>query len=146
MKGSQRIKRVQLSVNEHEGITLLGLVCSDPHYKLSLKINKKLQVSLKSASPVEIQNAAGKDLIFTRFSDVTSAPDTALHLFSNRSGAEFLFRKLKNIDYLFEIYDPGSNYFSSEIISKLRDIDTVTALFTVELKSIKDNNQKYLLI
>jgi len=43
------------------------LVCPDPHYKLSLKINKKLQLSLKSASPLEIQNTAGKDLISQDF-------------------------------------------------------------------------------
>ena len=144
MKSSQRIKRVQLSVNGHEGITLFGLVCPDPHYKLSLKINKKLQLSLKSASPLEIQNAAGKDLVFSRFSDTTSVPDCVMHLFSNRSGAEFLFKKLKNIDYLFEIYDPENIYYSIEIISKLREIDTVTAVFTIELKTIKDKNQKYL--
>lgn len=144
MKGS-RIKKVQLPVSGHDDITLLGMVCTDPHYKLALKLNRKLGVTLKSAPPVEIQDIPGKDLSFTRFSDTTSLPDASLHFLSNRSGADFLLKKLGNIDYLLEINDPGQTYFTQELMAKLREIDTVTAVFKIELNAIKDKNLKFLI-
>ena len=146
MKSSKKISRVQLSVNENDETVFLGLVCSDPDYKLSLKINKKLKISLKSESSVEVGEAGGKGLFFSRFSDNTAIPDSVFHLFSNRSGSDFLVKKLKNIDYLFEIYDPVSNFDLTKIISQLREIDTITAVFTIEMKNLKDKNRKYLFL
>jgi hypothetical protein len=144
MKGSQRIKKVQLPVSVYDDITLIGMVCTDPHYKLALKLNRKLRVILKSAPSVEIHDTPGKDLSFTRFSDTTSLHDASLHFLSNRSGADFLLKKLGNIDYLLEIYDPGQTYFTQDLMSKLREIDTVTAVFKIEVNAIKDKNLKFL--
>ena len=144
MKSSQRITKVQLPVSVYDDITLIGMVCTDPHYKLALKMNRKLGVNLKSAPPVEINDTPGKDLSFTRFSDSTSLPDASLHFLSNRSGADFLLKKLGNIDYLLEIYDPGKAYISQDLITKLREIDTVTAVFKIEVNTIKDKNLKFL--
>ncbi len=144
MKGSQKIKKVQLPVSGYNEIILFGLVCTDPHYKIALKLNRKIGVNLKSAPPVEISDAPGKDLIFTLFSDTTSLHDVSLHFLSNRSGADFLLRKLGNIDYLLEIYDPSKVCFSLDLIAKLREIDTVTAVFKIDLNTIKDKNLKFL--
>jgi hypothetical protein len=55
-------------------------------------------------------------------------------------------KKLKNIDYLLEIYDPVSNFDLTKIISQLREIDTVTAVFTIDMKNLKDKNSKYLFL
>jgi hypothetical protein len=146
MKSTKKISRVQLSVTEHDETAFLGLVCSDPDYKLSLKINSKLKISLKSESPVKVGESLGKELLFSRFSDSAAGPDSVFHLFSNRSGADFFVKKLKNIDYLLEIYDPVSNFDLTKIISQLREIDTVTGVFTIEMKNLKDKNSKYLFL
>ena len=144
MKGTQRIKKVHLPESGYDAITLIGMVCTDRHYKLALKLNRKLGVTLKSAPPVEIHDTPGKDLSFTRFSDTTSLTDASLHFLSNRSGADFLLKKLGKIDYLLEIYDPGKTYFTHDLMAKLREIDTVTAVFKIEVNAIKDKNLKFL--
>ncbi|NMC38595.1 MAG: IPExxxVDY family protein [Bacteroidales bacterium] len=144
MKGPQRIKKVKLPVSGYDDITIIGLVCTDPHYKLALKLNKKLGATLKSAPPVEIHETSGKDLSFTRFSDTTSLHDVSLHFLSNRSGVDFLLKKLGNIDYLLEIYDPGKTYLPEDLLAKLREIDTVTAVFKIDINVIKDKNLKFL--
>lgn len=146
MNSPQKIKRVQLSATGFDDSVLIGLVCSDPDYKLSLKINKKLGICLKSESPVETGMMKGKELMFTRFSDSLSAPDSSIHLFSNRAGSDFLLKKLRNVDYLLEIYDPGNYYDADGIILKLREIDTVTAVFNIDLKNLNDKNLKYLFL
>jgi len=145
MRGSKKIKRIQLPAGGHDDITLVGIVSTDPHYKLALRLNRKLGISLKSAIPVEIRDPRGKVRVFTKFSGTISSHEASLHFFSNRSDADFLFKKLGNIDYLLAIYDPGHTYFSSELITELRGIDTVTAVFVIELNTLKDKNIKYIL-
>jgi len=144
MKNIQKKKRVQLSVPATDDQVLLGLACSDPDYKLSLKINKKLHISLKSTAPLPAGNESGTGPAFTRFADMTAEQDSYFRLISNRSGSEFLLRKLKNLDYLIEIYNPSAVYDISCIVQHLREIDTITAVFNVDLKQIKDKGLTYL--
>lgn len=146
MNSRQKIKRIRLTATDFEDRILLGLACADPDYKLSLTINKKLHLQLKSELPVQIKEINGPELIFTRFSDSSTEDDSSVHLFSNRSGADFLIKKLKNIDYLFEIYDPEKYFDPDRIILQLREIATVTAVFNIDLKNLKDKNLNYLLI
>ncbi len=144
MKNIQKKKRVQLSVPSNDDRILLGLSCTDPDYKLSLKINKKLHISLKSTAPVSTGDEPGTGPAFTRFTDMAAEQDSFFRLISNRSGSEFLLRKMKNIDYLIEIYNPSAVYDISDIVQRLREIDTITAVFNVDLKLIKDKGLKYL--
>lgn len=144
MKNVQKKKRVQLSVPAIDDQILLGLACSDPDYKLSLKINKRLHISLKSTSPVSTTGASVTGTAFARFADMAAEQDSYLRLISNRSGSEFLIRKLKNLDYLIEIYNPSAIYNISDIVSRLREIDTITAVFKVDMKLIKDKGLRYL--
>lgn len=144
MSGSKKVKKIQLPAEGHDEIMLVGIVSTDAQYKLALKLNRKLGISLKSAIPVEIHDPRGKALVFSKFSDVLSAHETSIHFVSNRSNADFLFKKLGNIDYLLAIHDPAHTFPSGELISDLRGIDTVTAVFSIDLDTLKDKNIKYL--
>jgi len=144
MKNPKKITRVQLSINEDDEPFVFGIVSSDPDYKLSLKLNNKLGVSLKNILPVETGNPEEKVELFSRFSDTSNSPDSSLFLVSNRSGNNFLIRKLKNIDFILVIHD-HVNIYSQEIITeKIKEIDSVTAVFRIILKTINDRNQHLL--
>lgn len=145
MKSSQRITRIQLAINDEDEFVMLGIVSTDPDYKLSLSINKKLHISLKTTSPVEFRDDTGSELIFSRFSDSVGAPDLIFNLVSNRLGKNFLLKKLKNIDFIFQLYDPDRIYNINQLAALLREIDTVTAVFNLDLKVLKDKNLKYVL-
>lgn len=144
MKKPSKITRIVLPVNEQDVPAILGLVASDPDYKLTLKLNKKLNISLKGSEPVKITGNETKDLIFSKFMDNETAPDSVLTLYANRMGNNFFLKKLKNIDYILLVYDPGKNFNIEEISSGLREIDTVTAVFNIDHKTLKDKNLKYL--
>ena len=45
------------------------------------------------------------ELNFSRFSDIKQSPDIIYNLISNSSGKNFLLKKLKNIDYIFQVHD-----------------------------------------
>jgi len=146
MGTTSKIKKVHLRINEDHESSFLGVVSAEPDYKLSLTLNRQLNISLKNVSPVIISDESGKELAFSRFSDTSASPHIFYDLISNRSGKNFLFKKLKNIDYIFQIYDPQNEIDISNIISILRDNEFITAVFNLDSDLIKDKNLNHLLI
>lgn len=144
MKSNQKITRVQLKVNHDDELIMLGLVSSEPDYKMSLNINKRFKISLKNTSPVKLNNSGGEDLAFSRFSDLSHSPDLVFSLVSNRSGKNFLIKNLKNIDYVFIVHNNENDSNIGEITARLREIETVNAVFNIDLDIFKDKNLHYL--
>ena len=144
MKSNQKITRVQLKVNHNDELIMLGLVSSEPDYKMSLNINKRFKISLKNTSPVKLDNSGGEDLSFSRFSDLSHSPDMVFSLVSNRSGKNFLIKNLKNIDYVFIVHNNENDSNIGEITARLREIETVNAVFNIDLNIFKDKNLHYL--
>jgi hypothetical protein len=145
MNNSQKITRIHLSVNEQDESVILGIVTPDPDYKLSLKLNKKLSISLRNTKPVEFRDNVGDDFVFSKFADSSVAPDSVFQLVSNRSGNNYLLKKLKNIDYLLIIRDPGKNFKPEQVMLQIREIDSITGVFKIDFKTLKDKNLKYLI-
>ena len=144
MKSIQKVKRIQLQINHKENLRLLGLVSSEPDYKLSLNINRKLKISLRNLAPLKIESETGNELTFSRFSDQHGSAGMTHDLFSNRSGKYFLLKKLKNIDYLFLMHDTEDSPNIETITSVMREIDSVNAVFIIDLDHFKDKNLQYL--
>ena len=145
MKNTQKITRIQLPVNDQLMPVILGLVSPDPDYKLSFKLNKKLNISLKNIDPVTIRDEEGKIFQFSKFSDSPQVQDSVFQLISNRTGKNFLLKKLTNIDYLLLLNDPEKNLKPENIISQIREIDSITGVFNIDVKTLKDKNLKYLI-
>jgi hypothetical protein len=145
MKSSQRITRVQLSMRQQEEVILLGVVSTDPDYKLSLALNKKFRISLKTGLPVKIAGDTGSELVFSRFSDVNGSPDIIYNLISNRSGKNYLLKKLKNVDYIFQVQRPEIESDTNLITTSLREIESINAVFAIDLNTLKDKNLQYLI-
>jgi hypothetical protein len=140
MKRIQKITRVKLDEIRNNDLVLMGLVSAEPDYKLSLSINKKLRLSLKSASPVLITDDNGSEHGFSRFSDTSSSPDLLYNLITNRSAKNFLIKKLNNIDYIFQLQDAENAVNCNEIADSLREIESVSAVFIIDISTFKDKN------
>ncbi len=145
MSNSQRITRIRLSVDEQDVPVVFGIVTPDPDYKLSLKLNRKLILSLRNTDPVEIHDDDRNGLIFSKFADGSRNTDVSFYLVSNRSEKNFLLKKLKNIDYLLIIYDASGSLKMEQIMLQIREIDSVTGVFNIDLKTLKDKNLKFLI-
>jgi hypothetical protein len=144
MKSTQKVTRVRLNIEQNNDYILLGIVSATPDYKLTLSLNKKFNITLKNISPLRIEEGKESELSFSRFSNHDGQPDLILNLISNRSGKNYLLNKLKNIDYLLQISDSEKEVNLQNFTSELRDIDTVTAVFNINLDTIKDKNLHYL--
>jgi hypothetical protein len=140
MKANPKIKRVRLKINHESNFTFLGIVSPEPDYKLSLTINRKLKINLRSVPPVIVSQKAGEDISFSRFSDNTPSPHMTYELFSNRSGKDYLIKKLINVDFIFRVSDAENEIDINLIISLLKEIECITAVFNLDPGSIKDRN------
>lgn len=144
MKSVQKVTRVQLKIKRNEDFILIGLVSSEPDYKLSLALNKKFKISLKNISSLKLNDETGSELAFSRFSDSSRSPEIQFGLFSNRSGKSFLLKKLKNVDYIFQVHDTEDESNINQITASLRELESVTAVFNIDLNTFKDKNLQYL--
>ena len=144
MKSAPKIKRVTLKISENTEPLLFGIVASEPDYKISLALNKKLGISLKSADPVILQEENDIELLFSRFSSSPDSPDIAYDLTSNRSGKNYLIRKMRNIDYFLQIHNIDNESDTGRILSLIRETDCITAAFKIGKEIIKDRNIRFL--
>jgi hypothetical protein len=144
MKGKPKITRIHLKDHNDEEYTILGLVSAEADYKLSQLLNKKLNITLKNNHSLEIEGSSGINLNFSRYSDVSGAPEITYNLISNRSDKDYFLKKLKNIDYLFQIHSITGNCNIEELTGSLREIERITAVFRLDLLEIKDKNLIYL--
>ena len=146
MRSSPKITRVQLEINQNNESVLIGIVSAEPDYKLSLSLNRKLKISLKNADPVMVKDEPGAEKTFSRFSFTAPSHGQGFELISNRFGKNFLVRKLRNIDFILQIHNPESPAAVEKIISVLRGTESITAVFNIDIKSLKDKNLHYLIL
>lgn len=146
MKNTQKITRVKLDIpGKDSTYHLFGLVSSEPDYKISLALNRKLCISLKNKSPLHISDDSGKELIFSRFTYTNLTDEIIYNLYSNRADKFFLLKKLKNIDYIFQIHYPYNNSDSTLTASLLRETESVNAVFNIDIGTFTDKNLQYLI-
>jgi len=144
MGTASKITRVHLKVNQDFESALLGIVSAEPDYKLSLALNRSLRISLKNVSPALVRDNKS-ETIFSRFSDASTSPGIIYELISNRSDRDFFIKKLKNIDYIFHVYDPDKSIDQEEIAAIIRDTEYITAVFNLNTGKIKDKNLQLLI-
>lgn len=145
MKNSQKKTRIHLAVSDDDIPVVIGIVSADPDYRLSLKMNRKLSISLRNIDPVEFQDEKGDKLVFSRFSDSPQGADSNFQLVSTRSGKHFLIKKLRNIDFLLLLQNSARETGIDKIMLQLREIDSVTGVFNIEKKILKDKNLRFLI-
>ena len=144
MKSSQKVTRLKLNIEQDNDYILLGLVSAEPDYKLSLSLNKKIGVCLKNIASLVLPGDNNSELTFSRFSNCDDPSDLTFSLISNRTGKYFLLNKLKNVDYLLLIQNSERNADLTKLTLSLREINTITAVFKIDLNTIKEKNLHYL--
>ena len=145
MKKGQKITRVKLKISSDDSYCLIGIVTADPDYKLSLALNRRLNISLKSSPPVEIIDENGFVRRFSRFAYTSSSHELSYTLVSNLSDNEALLKKLNKIDYFFMVHSTEEEPESESFAALLRTIESITAVFVFSSAEIKDKNIDYLI-
>ncbi|MCU0407911.1 MAG: IPExxxVDY family protein [Bacteroidales bacterium] len=145
MKGQQKVTRVQLKVDQDNDHLLLGIVSSEPDYKLSLALNRKLGIALRHVPPLDAGENKSPANQYSMFTDSGEAPASSFSLIANRNGGNFLIKKLRNIDYIFVAREDEISSRTNEIATALKETEFITAVFVIDINTIRDNNLKYLI-
>jgi hypothetical protein len=144
MKTTQKVKRVQLEVYREIKSKLIGIVSAEPDYRLSLALNRKLKIGLRHVTPLTVSNGTGGGMAFSRFSYSTEYHDVTFELVSNRQGKDFLLKSFKNVDYILSVNDPEDETRVEQVIKNLRETESITAVFSININEIKDRNLQLL--
>lgn len=143
MKNAKKITRHRLNDDIADDFIYIGLVSSEPDYKLSLLINSQFRITLRHADPVLLING-DQQVSYSRFSSTPSDNDIVYSLVSNKSEKQYLLRKLKNVDYIFCVNNPENEATAEKLATELRDTESVTAVFVIDPVDLKDKNLQYL--
>ncbi len=130
---SDKVRKVQLQLDDDADCAIYGIVSPEPGYKLCLDLNNLLGISMKSDSPVLVADTRGDETLFQRFSDLSTLPWKWTSLVSNRSDSRRLARKLTNIDYLllrFDDTDAQSDV--GEFTAMVRNSEITNAIFPID--------------
>jgi hypothetical protein len=136
MSPAGKITKHIIKNEEAPAFLLLGIVSSEPDYRLSVMLNRHLGIDLRK-KPEDITEGSGDKT--HSYSVFTTAPLT-FSLISNRSMGGTLLKKLKNIDFLFQIHDSPDRKLAGTLAASLRDIPEVTAVFLFDSRDLSDKN------
>lgn len=136
MSPYRKITRLTIADEDRPAFIFLGVVSSEPDYRLSVMLNRYLGTELrKDLTDIKDTSTTGTNT-FSRFTDT----HTALSLVSNRNEGSILIRKLKNIDFLLVIHGEPDKKRAEELAVKLRSVAEVTAVFVFDSREISDRN------
>jgi hypothetical protein len=144
MKGQPKITKIHLSDKTDEDYLILGIVSTEADYRLSQLLNHKLKLALKNAKSLDVKGINGTSIGFSRFSDNSQSPQVFFNLISNKSDKDYLLKKLKNIDFFFQVHTNGGIYNFDQLTTTIREIDRITAVFRLDPLEIKEKNLVYL--
>lgn len=139
MKSRPKKIRHQLSIANDSSDRYIGIVSAEADYRISLLINKKLELKLKSSNPV-IKEINNKDIAFSRFTSVSDYNDISYDLISNNSNGEKLFNKLPALDYVLRINGIPDKEIQDRITHMIRSIGEVTAVFVLDKNRQLENS------
>jgi hypothetical protein len=140
MKPSGRKVKHKLLLEEEPNDRFIGLVSGDADYQVSMYLNQKLNINLKSSNPVGLKTNQGNEVFFSRFTSSSTFNDLTIDLISNRSGKEFLTKKYQDLDYILKLKSSTINESFPEIVNNIRTIDGIIAVFLLEDKLQLEEN------
>jgi hypothetical protein len=136
MSPAGKITKHTIRAEDTPAFLFLGIVSSEPDYRLSVMLNMHLGIDLRK-NPEEITEGSGEK---THSYSVFSAAPLTFSLVSNRSMGGTLIRKLKNIDYLLLIHGTPDRKMAETFAAAVRDIPEITAVFLFDSRELSDKN------
>ncbi len=140
MSREKKITKHHIAGDEPSPFSFIGLVSSEPDYRLAVMINRELGSDLTRSDDQIIVKRSSGSCSFTRF--ISSTPPFTLIV--NRSSASVLIRKLPKIDFLIVAGEGEQNSESPLLMTELRKVPGITALFLFESEKIADRDLRLL--
>ena len=123
---------------------LFGISSHENDYRLSWAINENLGFRFaKTENYISYNQRLNATQEFSAYCFTEDERANTYRLISNRCENGFLLDELKNIDFLLLIDPTDSAFQAIELMSRIKTIPFVSAIFAIEMNSLK--NRKRLL-
>lgn len=140
MNREKKITRHIIPNEDLPQFLFLGIVSSEPDYRLSVMINRHLGAGLRKCdNDVTAMTESGENH-FSCF--VSKMP--AFSLVSNHCEGSILLRKLRKIDFFLIISGAPDEKRAENLANSIREIPEVTAVFIFNSRKVNDRNASLL--
>ncbi|MBI9067162.1 MAG: IPExxxVDY family protein [Salinivirgaceae bacterium] len=132
-------KTVKLSLKPSFNFILIGIVCSEPIYKLSYLINETISIRLKEHETLKIFNSKRNMYqAFQCFDFLSDETKEYYELIHNKGVQGVLIEEHKRVDFFLKIENCLEN--PSSIIALINNIKNISLAFEIKLDSLKSKN------
>ena len=131
-------KKRYLEGNFFEGYSLLGIICGLPDFRATHFINQYGSFYFKKHEPFSLSQESDTSFSWYYFNNEELRRD--YYLIQNKNGTETLMQALRNFDYLLLMYGNITAQYLGELLSALRKMPYVTAVFEQDLNTLKNGD------
>lgn len=134
-------KKHRLSIDfdeEPASFILFGISGTHKAVKLAWEINQVLDLDFKLSDRITIDNQKkGQVSEHPYFSYFDEENLVSYHLFVNKSFNQSLVPELSKLDFLLKIDDPNEQVDPDEILSKLKEINSLNFIIEIDIDKLK---------
>jgi len=135
-------KIIKLSVNRE--FQLIGIVSDLSSHKLSWLINSNIGLKLSQLDDIIIKNINNVEQQNFSCYGFDSINGITYNLISNKTNNGILIKKLKNIDFLFQIEPKVPKIKKNKLVEQLKKIDSIISILEIDIKKLSSNAFKLL--
>lgn len=123
-------KSIKLNIEPNFEFILIGIVTTEPIYRVSWLINEILGIQLKEAPPIKSYHAKRQIIQEFLLFQFQADDNTLFQLFQNKSPHGHLIEEQKQADYWLKIED--SSFSSQDLVFTLKAIKNINLIFDVK--------------
>lgn len=127
----------KLKVPDINPYKLLGISSHENDYRLSWALNRKLGLQFRKVDNLIIRTINEEYNEFSIFQSHQDDNSLKMNLISNRCPDGFLIKEMRNIDFILQIFGEISQAELDTIVTKLKTINLVSAVFEILPGKIK---------
>ncbi|OFX61054.1 MAG: hypothetical protein A2046_15760 [Bacteroidetes bacterium GWA2_30_7] len=134
-------KRHKLKLESEFNFSIYGIYSSEKDYKLCWLINEKLSLKLSKSEDIIFESKNGMTNNFSVYSHFNENEEILYRLISNKNLSYYLIEELKNIDFVFQIFN---NDDILKITTELKKVENILGVIKIDLELIKSISKQVL--
>lgn len=134
-------KKHKLTIDSDFNFSIFGIHTTEKDYKLCWFINESLSLKLSKSEDIIFEGKNGIEYNYSVYTHYDDNDEILYRFISNKNGSNYLIEELKNIDFIFQIFD---NDNASKITSELKKVENVLGVIKIDLELIKAKNKQVL--
>ncbi|MCK9254299.1 MAG: IPExxxVDY family protein [Bacteroidales bacterium] len=136
------MKTKKIKYEAEYNFNLIGISSLEDDYRLSWKLSKIFKAEFIKQEDVKIRdNRYSEFQVFVSYLCKPANSSLKLRLIVNKTNIGYIVDELKNIDYFLQVYDNQNQDYLNKIISEIKTINSVFAVFNLDLSKIKSKEK-----